>query len=154
MHTSRVLKKGQRHTETVMKKKEAAIVGTMMFMVTHTLRQRIARLSETMAGTFKQARESAKRANVAAENAMAAMGVKPPAEEGPVVDVGDTSAGPGVVASLARRTAKGLMLVTAASLLVCALWALGMFAAASVLAFMVLTRGLGLRIDLNRPAAA
>jgi hypothetical protein len=126
----------------------------MMAMVNHSIRDRLAELRATIATAARRAKKTAADANVALERAMAAMGVAPPQDEGDVVDVGDDPVSGGVVSSLARRTAKGLMLLTAASLLACALWALGMFAAASILAFLVLTRGLGLRIDLNaaRPA--
>lgn len=71
-----------------------------------------------------------------------------------VVDVGARVGVVGVVASLAKRTVQGVLLATSFALLGFAMLALGMFAGAAALAFLLITRGLGLRVDLpSRPAA-
>lgn len=92
------------------------------------------------------------------EQAMQALGLSPPRPEADVIDVDvNTDANHGLVGGavrgLVRHTTRGLLLVAAAVLLGAALWSLGIFLGASLLAFVVVTRGLGLRIDVSpRPA--
>jgi len=85
--------------------------------------------------------------------ALERLGVRPPtAAAGPVVDVeaSDRVVGlGGVVRGLVRRTGQGIFFLVAVVLLGAALMSLGMFVAASLLAFVVVTRGLGLRVDLG-----
>ena len=74
-----------------------------------------------------------------------------------VIDVGPSARSRGLVStlgSLAKRSAQGILLVTSFALLGIAMLALGLFAGAAGLAFWVITRGLGLRIDVKGPAAA
>lgn len=95
-----------------------------------------------------------RRARAETERAMASLGLSPPAPEGDVVDVDPpgTVVG-GAVRGLVRQTTRGVLLVAAAILLGAALWSLGIFLGASLLAFVVVTRGLGLHIDVApRPA--
>jgi len=97
-----------------------------------------------------------RQARAETERAMASLGLCPPAPEGEVVDV-DPVVGIGVVTSavrgIVRQTTRGLLLVAAAVLFGAALWSLGIFVSTSLLAFVVVTRGLGLHIDLApRPA--
>jgi hypothetical protein len=89
--------------------------------------------------------------------ALERLGVRPPTGEasgdaGPVVDVEAGGVG-GAVRGLVRRTGQGIFFVVAVVLLGAALMSLGMFVAASLLAFVVVTRGLGLRVDLGPRAS-
>jgi hypothetical protein len=112
-------------------------------------RERLRRRVDAVARDLRQARDETGRA-------MAALGLSPPAPEGDIVDVEVDPAGGAVVGAvrgLVRQTTRGLLLVVAAVLLGAALWSLGIFLGASLLAFVVVTRGLGLRIDVSpRPA--
>jgi len=95
------------------------------------------------------------RARAQTEQALRTLGIEPPPPDADVIDVetGDHGLVGGAVRSVVRQTTRGLMLVAAAVLLGAALWSLGIFLGASLLAFVVLTRGLGLRIDVTpRPA--
>jgi hypothetical protein len=91
--------------------------------------------------------------------ALERLGVRPPTgnasgDAGPVVDVEPSDSGVGgVVLGLVRRTGQGIFFVVAVVLLGAALMSLGMFVAASLLAFVVVTRGLGLRVDLGPQAS-
>lgn len=90
--------------------------------------------------------------------ALERLGVRPPtgdaSADGPVVDVEASDGGVGgAVRGLVRRTGQGIFFVVAVVLLGAALMSLGMFVAASLLAFVVVTRGLGLRVDLGPRAS-
>jgi hypothetical protein len=92
-----------------------------------------------------------------ADAALVALGVpRPDPSAADVIDVGSGSGNIVVdtVKQLARRTSQGLMLLLAMSVLGIALWSLGIFVGSALLAFVVVTRGLGLRIDIpvRRPA--
>lgn len=92
-----------------------------------------------------------------ADAALAALGVpRPDPSEHDVIDVGSGSGNIVVdaVKQLARRASQGLMLLLAMSVLGVALWSLGIFVGAALLAFVVVTRGLGLRIDIPMPRPA
>jgi hypothetical protein len=92
-----------------------------------------------------------------ADAALFALGVPraDPAEHD-VVDVGSGSGNIVIdtVKQLARRTSQGLMVLLAMSILGIALWSLGIFVGSALLAFVVVTRGLGLRIDIPVPRPA
>ena len=95
------------------------------------------------------------RARAQTEQALRTLGLEPPPPDADVIDVDTGRHGlvGGTVRSVVRQTTRGLMLFAAAILLGAALWSLGIFLGASLLAFVVLTRGLGLRIDVSpRPA--
>jgi hypothetical protein len=92
-----------------------------------------------------------------ADAALAAVGVpRPDPAERDVIDVGSGSGNIAVdaVKQLVRRTSQGLMLLLAISVLGVALWSLGIFVGAALLAFVIITRGLGLRIDIPMPQPA
>lgn len=82
--------------------------------------------------------------------------VKPRAAPGSAADAVIDVGGANKTSRLPVVLKKGLqsvMLATSFALLGFAMLALGMFTAAAALAFVVITRGLGLRVDVNRPAA-
>jgi hypothetical protein len=92
-----------------------------------------------------------------ADAALVALGVpRPDPSAADVIDVGSGSGNIVVdtVKQLARRTSQGLMLLLAMSVLGIALWSLGIFVGSALLAFVVVTRGLGLRIDIPVPRPA
>ncbi|MDP2339333.1 MAG: hypothetical protein Q8O67_00125 [Deltaproteobacteria bacterium] len=78
-----------------------------------------------------------------------------PKKQNDVVDVGPRSRVGvfQVLASVAKRSAQGVLLAVSFGLLGFALLSLGMFAGAAALAFLVITRGLGLRIDVPGSSA-
>lgn len=95
------------------------------------------------------------RARAQTEQALRTLGLEPPTPDVHVVDVETGGHGivGGAVRGVIRQTTRGLMLLASAILLGAALWSLGIFLGASLLAFVVVTRGLGLRIDMSpRPA--
>jgi hypothetical protein len=77
-----------------------------------------------------------------------------PRQRDDVVDVGAPASVLRTVAAVAKRSVQGVLLAVSFGLLGFALVALGMFAGAAALAFLVITRGLGLRINVKGPAAA
>ncbi|HEY1100543.1 MAG TPA: hypothetical protein VGF99_16500, partial [Myxococcota bacterium] len=91
-----------------------------------------------------------------AEQVLLSLGVElPKADTGDVIDVDtDGSLIRNTVKQLVRRTSQGLMLFVAVAVFGVVLWSLGIFVGAAMLAFVVVTRGLGLRIDLAVPRAA
>lgn len=95
-------------------------------------------------------------ARARAEQVLLSVGVElPKADTGDVIDVDtDGSLIRNTVKQLVRRTSQGLMLFVAVAVFGVALWSLGIFVGAAMLAFVVVTRGLGLRIDLAMPRAA
>jgi uncharacterized membrane protein len=100
-------------------------------------------------------RRAADDARTQTEQALAALGV-PTAPAAPVIDVGAAGGDrpPGPVHTMARQAVRSLAVVSATVLIGIALLALGIFAGAALLAFVVITRGLGLRIDVGAPRAA
>lgn len=114
------------------------------------LQEHQARLRRQVEATARAVRQ----ARAQTEQAMAALGLQPPAPE-TVIDV-DTRGGGLVkdaVRGLARQALRGTLFLATLVLLGAALWSLGIFIGASLLAFVVVTRGLGLRIDVSpRPA--
>jgi hypothetical protein len=99
---------------------------------------------------------AAKAARDQTDQALRALGMDTRRDPTPVIDVAVERGSP--VAKAARAAARGLLhsaaIATAAVLLGIALLSLGMFAGAAVLAFVVVTRGLGLHIDLRTPRPA
>lgn len=95
-----------------------------------------------------------RKAQAQTEQAMSALGLSPPAPEAPVIDVAPRGGLVNdAVRGLARATLRGALFLATLVLLGAALWSLGIFIGASMLAFVVVTRGLGLRIDVTpRPA--
>jgi hypothetical protein len=96
-----------------------------------------------------------RRARAETDQALRHLGFTPPTPDADVIDVEAPRHGlvGGAVRGVVRQTTRGLMLLAAAVLLGAALWSLGIFLGASLLAFVVVTRGLGLRIDVSpRPA--
>lgn len=92
-----------------------------------------------------------------ADAALVALGIpRPDPAAHDVIDVGSGSGNIVVdaVKQVVRRTSQGLMLLVAMSVLGVALWSLGIFVGAALLAFVIVTRGLGLRIDIPVPRAA
>lgn len=86
--------------------------------------------------------------------ALERLGVQtPPKDPVPeaVVDVGQK---PSALKTLAVRSAQGIALVVSFLALGFALLSLGMFVGAAALAFLLITRGLGLRVDVARPVPA
>jgi hypothetical protein len=102
----------------------------------------------------RSVRRAGEQARVQTDQALAALGL-PPTPPNPVIDVAAHDAGAaGPTRALVRGAVRGLALVSATVLLGVALLALGIFAGAAFLAFLVVTRGLGLRIDVGSRAAA
>ena len=103
-----------------------------------------------------------KQARVRAASALLALGIQPPvADRSEVIDVQPTRSGHLIVDTvkrLARQTSqgvsKGIALCVGVAVLGLALWAMGIFVGAAALAYVVLTRGFGLRIDLGTPRPA
>lgn len=86
---------------------------------------------------------------------MRGLGFTAPPPDADTIDVEPPRRGlvDGAVRSVVRQTTRGMLVFAAAVLLGAALWSLGIFVGASLLAFVVVTRGLGLRIDVSpRPA--
>lgn len=86
--------------------------------------------------------------------ALERLGVQPPPKDpaqDAVVDVGQK---PSVLKALAVQSARGVALVVSFLALGFALLSLGMFVGAAALAFLLITRGLGLRVDVARPVPA
>ena len=80
------------------------------------------------------------------------LGVPPPNDvTEAVVDVGQK---PSLLKALAVQSARGVALVVSFLVLGFALLSLGMFVGAAALAFLLITRGLGLRVDVARPVPA
>jgi hypothetical protein len=118
-----------------------------------SIHARTARLRRQVRAT----RRAVQDARAQTVQALERLGVRPPTADasgaGPVVDVEASGGGVGsVVRGLVRRTGQGIFFVVAVVLLGAALMSLGMFVAASLLAFVVVTRGLGLRVDLGPQA--
>jgi hypothetical protein len=108
-------------------------------------RDRLRRRVNTVSRDLRRVRAETGRA-------MASLGLSL-APEGDVVDVAPPKSGGGALRGLVRQATRGVLLVAAAILLGAALWSLGIFLGASLLAFVVVTRGLGLHIDVApRPA--
>ena len=76
-----------------------------------------------------------------------------PQKRSDIVDVGPRAGLRSTLAVALKRGAQGLLLAGSFALLGFALLSLGMFAGAVALAFVVVTRGLGLRVDVKGPAA-
>ena len=109
---------------------------------------RLRRQVEATARAVRQARAQT-------EQAMAALGLQQAGPETPVIDVEPRPGGlvHDAVRGLARQAIRGALLLATLVLLGAALWSIGVFIGASLLAFVVVTRGLGLRIDVSpRPA--
>ena len=119
--------------------------------VLDTFQERIARLRRRVHAT----RRAVDDVRSQAASALEQMGVRPRSDPaGSVVDVVAAGAGFGAaLRGLARRTGQGIVLMVSAALLGAALWSLGIFMATSLLAFVIVTRGLGLRVDLGPQAA-
>jgi hypothetical protein len=104
---------------------------------------------------LRAVRRAAASAREQTDAALVALGVAR-GPEAPVIDVDTAPRHPG--RRLGRRAARAVVraasLVTATLLLGLALWALGVFTGLAALAFLVATRGLGLRIDLAAPRPA
>jgi len=85
--------------------------------------------------------------------ALERLGVQPPPNDvtEAVVDVGQK---PSLLKALAVQSARGVALVVSFLVLGFALLSLGMFVGAAALAFLLITRGLGLRVDVARPVPA
>ena len=103
-------------------------------------------------------RQATATARANAEQALVAMGVRPAAfDDSAVIDVGPAASVTGgalildAVKRLAKRTSQGVLLFVAVAVVGIALWSLGVFVGAALLAFVIVTRGLGLRIDLAAP---
>lgn len=106
-------------------------------------------------------REATSTARATAEQALNSMGLRPAAfDDGDVIDVDPAPPGSGTalifdtVKRLAKRTSQGVLLVVAVAVLGIAMWSLGLFVGAALLAFVIVTRGLGLRIDVAAPRPA
>jgi hypothetical protein len=119
---------------------------------TEALHEHQARLRRQVEATARAVRQ----AQAQTEQAMAALGLKPPGPDAPVIDVEAPGGGlvKGAIRGLARNALRGALLLATLVLLGAALWSLGIFIGASLLAFVVVTRGLGLRIDLSTPRPA
>lgn len=92
------------------------------------------------------------------EAAMTAMGMLTPTpqDQAPIIDVGPASSSPVVAVfnALARACVRGLSFVAGVVLLGAALWSLGIFVSTALLAFVVVTRGMGLRVDVGAAQSA
>ena len=101
-------------------------------------------------------------ARASAEQALVAMGIRPAdfgaRDAGDIIDVTPPATGAGLILDtvkrLAKRTSQGVLLFVAVAVLGVALWSLGLFVGAALLAFVIVTRGLGLRIDVAAPRPA
>jgi hypothetical protein len=98
-------------------------------------------------------RRAAGEARQQTEQALTALGVQS-AGAAPVIDVEQVGADVGAVRALARRATQALVVLAATVVLGVALLSLGVFAGAAAFAFVLVTRGLGLRVDVPgfRPA--
>jgi len=125
--------------------KSPPIVGTLVIMM-DTFAARIERLRRQV----DELRGVVKDAQVQATQALAALGVKPPAPEPETIDVTppDTSLA-GRARGALKLVTQGALIVVAFAVLGVALWSLGLFVSASLLAFVIVTRGLGLRVELS-----
>lgn len=85
------------------------------------------------------------------DRALRALGVHT-GPSAPVVDVGDGARA--AWRGIASRATQGIAVAVATVLLGMALVSLGFFVGAALLAFVVLTRGLGLRVELRPPRPA
>jgi hypothetical protein len=119
--------------------------------VLDTFQERMARLRRRVHATRRAVDDMRTQATAALEQ----LGVRPRSTPaGAVVDVVAADAGVGgAVRGLLRRTGQAMVLMVSAALLGAALWSLGIFMATSLLAFVIVTRGLGLRVDLGPQAA-
>jgi len=105
-------------------------------------------------------REATSSARATAEQALSSMGLRPAAfDDGDVIDVAPAAASGtalilDTVKRLAKRTSQGVLLFVAVAVLGIAMWSLGLFVGAALLAFVIVTRGLGLRIDIAAPRPA
>ena len=106
-------------------------------------------------------RQATATARATAEQALVAVGMRPAVvDDSTVVDVGPAAPVTGgalildAVKRLARRTSQGVLLFVAVAVLGVALWSLGLFVGAALLVFVIVTRGLGLRLDVATPRPA
>ncbi len=100
-------------------------------------------------------RRAATEARAQTDQALRAFGIDSARAAAPVIDVAADRRGPAAVATaVGKAMLQGAAIATAAILLGLALLSLGIFAGAAALAFVVVTRGLGLHIDLRAPRAA
>jgi hypothetical protein len=106
-------------------------------------------------------RRAASDVRAQTDQALRTFGIDPsePRRAAPVIDVGTAQRGranaaSAAVAAVAKAALQGAALAGAAVLLGIALLSLGMFTGAAVLAFVVVTRGLGLHIDWRGPRPA
>ena len=77
----------------------------------------------------------------------------PASKRSAIVDIGARAPWTSTLGSLLKRGAQGCLLVGCFALLGFALLSLGVFAGAAALAFVMVTRGLGWRVDVKSPAA-
>lgn len=115
-------------------------------MQARALRRSVEQLEQT-------GRETLGRFGIEADFGNRGFGKGANAKGDPVVDVGPPIGLGARLPMLVKKGVQGLLLGTSFALLGFALLSLGMLTAAAALAFVFITRGLGLRIDMNRPAA-
>jgi hypothetical protein len=97
-------------------------------------------------------RRAASEARQQTEQALQALGVNTGRPAAQVIDVDPRRQS--MFQVIAARTLQGLAVAASMVLLGIALWSLGMFLGASLLAFVVVTRALGLHIDLGTARAS
>jgi hypothetical protein len=120
-----------------------------------TMFDAFSRRFERLRQQVRAVRRAAAAARAQTDQALRALGVDPGRTAAPVIDV--AAARRGAAAHLhaaGRRALQGAAVASAAILLGLALLSLGIFAGAAILAFVVVTRGLGLHIDLRAPRPA
>lgn len=113
--------------------------------VATTLSDRIAAVRGTVRDSVRRAKELARQAQHEAERTAVDLGL--PTRQAPTIDVGETP-------SLTLRVRRFALAMVAASLLAAGLMTLFLFLLQLGAAAFILTRGLGLRLDLNPPRAA
>jgi hypothetical protein len=122
-----------------------------------TLRQRVTRLQSEVERLRATLRTTTAQAEAQARQAAAALGVHVPDHrvDADVVDMAAPARGVRAAAGTAlKRLGQGVLGLVALAMLGLALWSLGLFVSVSLLAFVIVTRGLGLRVDLSPRGAA
>lgn len=133
-------------------------VHAILDVLPPTVRERLERFRLQVADVERRAAE----VKAQTDAAMTALGMPSTKtqEASPIIDVGgiggkgDTSLLLAGIKSVGRTAVRGLSFVAAVFLLGAALWSLGFFVGAALLAFVIVTKGLGLRIDVAQPASA
>lgn len=135
-----------------MKEKCPVSVGTLMSM------SFISDVRDQVKGRFDQVRLQAKTLRRAVDDleaqsnaVLARLGLEQKKQEAKRDDVIDVGGSTSRLPQLAKRVVQAIAVGASFVLLGLAMLSLGIFAGAAALAYVVITKGLGLRIDVARP---